>query len=237
MSRFVVLCLSLAAATAILANAQTAPEHFVAKFFTTVNGGSSFTINVTRAWSPRGVDRFYQLLLNNYYNDNGFFRVVPGFVVQFGLNGNPAITARWKTPIPDDSLVQSNSRGTVTFATAGPGTRTTQLFINLGNNARLDSMGFTPFGVVTEGMEVVDRIYAGYGERPDQGAITSEGNSYLKANFPNLDYITKVVIEGSAPALASNTANTRSLFPERQLPYNAYPYQPYEQSYEQYQPY
>jgi peptidyl-prolyl cis-trans isomerase A (cyclophilin A) len=121
--------------------------------------------------------------------------VVPGFVVQFGLSGDPAVSARWRdATIADDPVTQSNARGTVTFATAGPNTRTTQLFINYGDNRRLNGMGFAPVGVVVEGMDVVDRIYAGYGESPDQGLIESQGNAYLAAQFPRLDSIARATI-------------------------------------------
>jgi peptidyl-prolyl cis-trans isomerase A (cyclophilin A) len=152
-------------------------------------------VEVTRAWAPLGADRLYNLVRHGFYDGARFFRVVPGFVVQFGLPGDPALGARWRmASIPDDPVLQHNTRGTLTFATAGPATRTTQLFINLGDNARLDAMGFSPLGRVVEGMDVVDRIYAAYGEQPDQGMIQMRGNAYLAAQFPRLDSIAHATI-------------------------------------------
>lgn len=165
--------------------------------FTTTKG--DIVIQVTRAWAPIGADRFYNLVKHGFYNNAAFFRIVPGFIVQFGLSGDPAVNRAWKNAnIKDDPVTQSNKPGTLTFATAGPNTRTTQLFINLGSNAPLDGQGFAPFGQVTGGMEVVQKLYSGYGERPDQGAITSEGKAYLDKNFPNIDRIQTATI--TAPA-------------------------------------
>jgi cyclophilin family peptidyl-prolyl cis-trans isomerase len=187
-----------AAATNPLLNPQSqtlqarAPETFNARFETSAG---AFTVQVTRAWAPGGADRFYNLVRNGFFDGTRFFRVVPGFVVQFGLSGDPAISARWHlASIPDDPVQQHNTRGTLTFATAGPNTRTTQLFINFADNLNLDGMGFSPFGKVVDGMDVVDRIYAGYGERPDQGLIEGRGNAYLAAQFPKLDSIAKTTI-------------------------------------------
>jgi peptidyl-prolyl cis-trans isomerase A (cyclophilin A) len=150
----------------------------------------TFVVEAQRAWSPNGVDRFHQLVSSGFYDNNRFFRVVPGFVVQFGIHGDPSVARQWEQlAIPDDPVVQSNRRGTLTFATAGPNTRTTQLFINFADNLNLDAMGFSPFGRVIEGMDVVDRIHAGYGERPEQGRIATEGNAYLEREFPELDFI------------------------------------------------
>lgn len=161
--------------------------------FTTTRG--DFTVAVTRAWAPLGADRFYNLVRAGFYDDGGFFRVVPGFVVQFGLSGDPAVNAVWESArIADDPVTQTNTRGRLSFATSGPATRTTQLFVNLGDNARLDGMGFAPFGEVVAGMEVVQAIYAGHGQRPDQGRIRFEGNAYLKAQFPGLDFIRKAAV-------------------------------------------
>ena len=167
--------------------------------FTLAKG--DIVLELTRAMAPLGADRFYNLVKYGFFNGAAFFRVVPGFVVQFGLGPTPAVNAAWETAkITDDPVQGSNVRGTICFATAGPNTRTTQLFINLGDNVRLDGMGFAPFGKVIEGMDVVDKIYSGYGERPDQGRITKEGAAYLKPTFPELDLITKAIIVMPAPA-------------------------------------
>jgi peptidyl-prolyl cis-trans isomerase A (cyclophilin A) len=171
-----------------------APETFKAQFDTTKG---KFTVEVTRSLAPNGADRFYNLVKSGYFTDVEFFRVVPGFMCQFGIHGDPAVSAKWRDAnITDDPVKGSNTRGTITFATAGPNTRTTQLFINFGNNANLDGMGFSPFGKVTEGMDVVDKINSEYGENPPdaQGHIQTEGNTYLKKTFPNLDYIKSATI-------------------------------------------
>jgi peptidyl-prolyl cis-trans isomerase A (cyclophilin A) len=174
-----------------------APEIFKARFTTTQG---DFVIEVHRDWSPLGADRFYNLVKNGFYNNAHFFRVVSGFVVQFGLSPSPAVNKAWHdAAIQDDPVKQSNAKGMVTFASAGPNTRTTQLFINLGQNSRLDTMGFSPFGTVIEGMDVVDKIYAGYGEAPDQGRIEAEGKPYLDKDFPLLDHIRIARLEGVAP--------------------------------------
>lgn len=176
------------------AGAPSAPASYRVRFETSAG---PFVVEVTRAWAPAGADRLYQLVGERYYDGARFFRVVPGFVVQFGIAGDPAVSARWRdATIPDDPVRQSNARGTLTFATAGPDTRTTQLFINYGDNGRLDAMGFAPLGVVMEGMDVVERIYAGYGERPDQGLIEAHGTAYLAAQFPQLDSIARATIVG-----------------------------------------
>jgi len=166
-----------------------APATFRVRFETT---RGSFAVTVTRAWAPLGADRFYNLVQSGFYDEAGFFRVVPGFVVQFGLHGDPRVNAVWQgARIADDPVKETNRRGRLTFATAGPGTRTTQLFISTGSNGSLDGMGFAPFGEVESGMSVVEAIYAGYGQTPDQGRITMEGNAYLKGQFPRLDFIKK----------------------------------------------
>ena len=171
---------------------EKAPETFQAQFDTTKG---KFTVEVTRSLAPNGADRFYNLVKSGYFADNGFFRVVPGFMVQFGIHGDPAVSAKWRAAnISDDPVKGSNTRGTITFATAGPNTRTTQLFINFGNNVFLDGQGFSPFGKVTSGMDVVDKINAEYGETPNQGSIQMQGNAYLKQGFPNLDYIKSASI-------------------------------------------
>ena len=178
---------------------EKAPAVYKAKFDTSKG---TFVIEVHRDWAPNGADRFYNLVKNGFYNDARFFRVINGFMVQFGISGNPDLSAVWReAAIPDDAVKQSNTRGMVSFATAGPGTRTTQVFINFGDNASLDGQGFSPFGQVVSGMDVVDSIYGGYGEGaprgrgPDQGRIQTEGNAYLVEAYPKLDYIKKATIE------------------------------------------
>jgi peptidyl-prolyl cis-trans isomerase A (cyclophilin A) len=177
-----------------VAPAQTdlkAPDVFRVNFDTSKGG---FVVEVNRAWSPRGADRFYTMVKANFFDGARFFRVLPGFMVQFGLAANPAENAKWPA-IDDDPVTQSNKPGYVSFATAGPSTRTTQVFINYGDNARLDATGFSPFGKVVSGMDVVEHFYGDYGEGapsgggPEQGQLKAEGNKYLEANFPKLDYI------------------------------------------------
>ncbi|HEY0155231.1 MAG TPA: peptidylprolyl isomerase [Longimicrobium sp.] len=182
---------------ALLRTAQEgpAPEVFRVRFETS---RGPFVVEAQRNWSPAGADRFHYLVRNGFYNENRFFRVVNGFMVQFGISGDPAVSAVWSERfIRDEPVVHGNERGTVTFATAGPNARSTQLFINYRDNRTLDAQGFTPIGRVVEGMEVVDSLYAGYGEGPpmgprgpEQSRIVSEGNEYLKRDFPRLDYIT-----------------------------------------------
>ena len=178
---------------------EQAPATYKAKFDTSKG---TFVIQVTRAWAPQGADRFYNLVKNGFYDNVRFFRVISGFMVQFGINGNPATMAHWReAQIKDDPVRQSNKRGMITFATAGPNTRTTQVFINFGNNAGLDGQGFAPFGQVVSGMKVVDALYAGYGEGapqgrgPEQGRLQAEGNAYLSKSFPKMDFIKKATIE------------------------------------------
>jgi peptidyl-prolyl cis-trans isomerase A (cyclophilin A) len=185
-----------------------APDAYRVKFTTTKG---VFVVQVTRAWSPLGADRFYNLVKNGFYDGASFFRVLPGFVAQFGINAKPEVSRVWQAAtIKDDPVVQSNHRGYLTFATGGPNTRTTQVFINLADNARLDGMGFSAFGEVTEGMDVVDKFYSGYGEGPprgrgpDQGRIQTEGKTYLDKDFPQLDSVkTAVVLPHSSAAHSS----------------------------------
>jgi len=173
---------------------ERAPNVFKAKFDTSAG---VFVVEVHADWAPRGADRFYNLVKNGYYDGCRFFRVLPGFMVQFGINGDPAIQRNWTdATITDEKVTQGNTRGFVTFAKSSePNSRTTQLFINFTDNSRLNRLGFAPFGKVTVGMEVVDKIYSGYGEKPDQERIEKEGNAYLTKNFPKLDYIKKATIE------------------------------------------
>jgi peptidyl-prolyl cis-trans isomerase A (cyclophilin A) len=186
-----------------------APDVFKAKI-TTSKG--DVIIQVNRGWAPMGADRFYNLIRANFYKDASFFRVVPGFMVQFGIPARPDVAAVWeRARLIDDRVLQSNKRGTITFATAGPNTRTTQLFINFGNNTFLDGQGFAPFGEVVEGMDVVDKTFSGYGETPNQGLIQSQGKAYLDKNFPNLDRIlSTTVMPADAPAApATPTADKK----------------------------
>jgi peptidyl-prolyl cis-trans isomerase A (cyclophilin A) len=178
---------------------EQAPASYKVKFDTTKG---AFVIQVTRAWAPHGADRFYNLVKNGFYDNVRFFRVISGFMVQFGINGDPQLSARWRAAsIPDDPVTQSNKRGMITFATAGPNTRTTQVFINFADNTNLDGMGFAPFGRIASGMNVVDAINAEYGEGaprgrgPDQGKLQNEGNAYLAREFARMDYIKKATIE------------------------------------------
>ena len=174
-------------------SAPAAPDSFRVAFETT---RGNVVVDVFRAWSPRGADRFHELVNTGYFTDIAFIRVLPGFVAQFGMHGDPAVNRRWEAPIRDDPVVQSNQRGTIVFATSGPNTRGNQFFINYSNNARLDGMGFSPFGRVVEGMTLVDSVYAGYGETPEQSRVSAEGNAYLKREFPRLDYIKSARIVG-----------------------------------------
>ena len=156
----------------------------------------TFVIQVTREWAPIGADRFYNLVKNGFYDDLRFFRVVPNFMVQFGMHALPAVTTAWRgQELKDDPVKQSNKTGFVTFAkTSMPNSRGTQVFINFKDNGFLDSQGFAPFGQVVQGMDVVNKINAQYGEKPDQGEITASGNAYLMKEFPQLDYIKSATI-------------------------------------------
>lgn len=179
------------------------PQLYTVTFKTTKG---TFTIGVHRTWAPLAADRFYNLVKAGFFDGAEFFRVVPNFVVQFGISPFPAVSKAWEhATIPDDKYVGvSNGRGGVSFASAGPGTRTTQVFIDTGNNQSLDQEGFTPFGAVDSGLEVVDKLYSGYGDKPtpQQNEIASQGNAFLKKNYPKLDYIkTARVTQESNPAL------------------------------------
>ena len=172
---------------------ETAPDVFNVRFRTTKG---DIAIELHRDWSPNGVDRFYNLVKAGFFRDIAFFRMVRGFVVQFGIHGLPVVSGEWRDArIADDPVLQSNVRGTLTFATGGPNTRTTQLFINLADNSRLNDMGFSPIGKIVSGMEVVDPLNFEYAERPNQPTIQAQGNSYLKSTFPNLDYILDATVE------------------------------------------
>ena len=177
---------------------EKAPETYTVNFDTSAG---QFVIEVQRAWAPNGADRFYNLVKNGFYDNTRFFRVISGFMVQFGINGDPAVAAAWRAArIPDDPVKESNKRGYITFATAGPNTRTSQVFINFKDNGGLDAQGFAPFGQVISGMDVVDKLYAEYGEGapsgrgPNQQLVQSQGNAYLTKDFPNLDFVKKATI-------------------------------------------
>ena len=161
-----------------------------------------FIVQVHKEWAPLGAERFIELVKSGFYDNARFFRVVAGFMVQFGITGDPNVQAKWREAvIQDDPVTQSNTRGKLSFATKGPGSRTSQVFINLVNNARLDASGFAPFAEVVSGMEVVDQLYSGYGDGaprgsgPDQNLIQTQGNAYLERDFPRLDFIKKASME------------------------------------------
>lgn len=177
----------------------TAPERYNVRFETTEG---DFVIRVERAWAPNGADRFYNLAQNGFYDGTTFFRVIEGFMAQFGLHGTPKVALAWtQQPIPDDPPARSNTRGTVSFAMRGADTRTTQLFINFADNTTLDGQGFAPIGEVVEGMEVVDALHAGYGEMAPQGGgpapryIMQRGTPWLRKEYANLDYVLKARVE------------------------------------------
>ena len=179
---------------------EKAPDQFKAKFSTTKG---DFVIEVTRDWAPNGADRFYNLVKIGYFDDVAFFRNIEGFMVQFGVNGDPEVNRKWRqSNIKDDPVKESNKPGYITFAQSSAlNSRTTQVFINFRDNSRLDRDRFAPFGRVVKGMDVVESLYNGYGEGapngsgPNQGRVQDEGNAYLKKSFPKLDYIKKATIE------------------------------------------
>jgi peptidyl-prolyl cis-trans isomerase A (cyclophilin A) len=186
---------------------EKAPDEYKVQFSTT---RGDFVVTVTRAWAPLGADRFYNLVKHHFYDNASFFRVLPNFMAQFGISAYPAVNAVWENAnIKDDPVTQSNTRGYITFATGGPNTRTTQVFINFGDNKRLDHDGFAPFGRVTEGMNVVDMFYDQYGEGapsgggPDQNQIQKQGKPYLDKGWPKLDFIKTATIISPAPAPAA----------------------------------
>lgn len=178
------------------------PDSFEVAFETS---RGRFDVMAHKAWAPNGVDRFYTLVGNRYYDGAGFYRVVQGFVAQFGMAADPTVTAAWRLrAIADEPVRHTNARGTVAYARGGPGTRTTQLYINLANNARLDTLngfGFPAFGEVTSGMRVLDSLYAGYASRPRQDSIAQQGNAYLARAWPRLDYIRSARVVREWPTL------------------------------------
>jgi peptidyl-prolyl cis-trans isomerase A (cyclophilin A) len=205
-SAFALLALAVPASAQAQANLATpanlnekAPATYKAKFDTSKG---VFVVEVTRDWAPNGADRFYNLVKNGFYDNVRFFRVISGFMVQFGISGDPKISAPWREArIADDPVKQSNKRGYITYAMAGPNTRTSQVFINFGDNPNLDNSGFSPFGRVISGMDVVDKLNAEYGEGaprgrgPDQSRVQTEGNAYLQRDFGRLDFVKKATIE------------------------------------------
>jgi len=184
-----------------------APATFNVKFDTSAG---TIVVEVHRDWAPNGADRFYNLVKNGFYNNCRFFRVVPNFMVQWGINGDPNIQKHWEEAnIKDDLVKQSNTRGYITYAqSSAPNSRSTQLFINFKDNSFLDNQKFAPFGKVISGMDVVDKINSTYGEKPDQSVIQTQGNAYLNKNFPKLDYIKTATIEQAAAAPAAAPATT-----------------------------
>ena len=171
---------------------EKAPDTYKVNFETSKG---LVVVEVNRADAPNGADRFYNLVKAKFFDGTRFFRVVPGFVAQWGIAADPSVSKAWEVPIQDDPVKTSNARGTLVFAAQSrPNTRTAQMFLNFRDNGRLDQMGFAPFGKVISGMEFVDQIYSGYGEAPDQERITAEGNAYLEKEFPNLDFIKTATI-------------------------------------------
>ena len=194
-----------------------APETYQVKFETS---RGDFTVSVTRAWAPLGADRFYNLAKHHFFDNESFFRVLKGFVAQFGISAYPPVNAVWeKATIKDDPVTQSNKKYFLTFATAGPNTRTTQLFINLADNPRLDGMGFAAFGQVTDGMNVIDTLYADYGEGapggsgPNQDEIQKQGKPYLDKNFPKLDYVKTTTLTPAPGAATHKTLPAKKTVP------------------------
>jgi peptidyl-prolyl cis-trans isomerase A (cyclophilin A) len=183
---------------------EQAPDQYNVTFKTSKG---EFVIAVNRAWAPLGADRFYNMVTHGFYDQARFFRVVPNFVVQWGMPADPEVGAVWRdAPIKDEEVKESNLQRYITFAKGGPDSRTTQVFINLRDNARLDGMGFPPFGKVIEGWEIVEKLYSGYGEGgprgrgPSQELIGKQGNVYLEADFPKLDYIESTTVSAGEPA-------------------------------------
>ncbi len=202
-ARFVlVLCVALSSGIRLMADeaaaAEQAPETFKVLFETSKG---DFTVEVHREWAPNGADRFHKLVESGFYDDCRFFRVVPDFMVQWGINGDPEVQKNWvKANIKDDRVTQSNQRGFITYAMSGQkNSRTSQLFINFKDNSFLDSKGFAPFGQVVDGMDIADAINAQYGEDPDQSLVQESGNAYLNKNFPKLDFIKKASIVKDEP--------------------------------------
>lgn len=187
-----------------------APDTFKARFETTKG---DFTVECTRSWAPNGVDRFYNLVKIGFFDDIAFFRVAKGFVVQWGIHGDPKVSSAWQSAnLPPDTPTQSNTRGMLTYAMAGrPDTRSTQLFINFKDNTNLDQMGFAPICKVSEGMDVVDALNGEYGEKVTgmQGQIHEKGNAYLREKWPNLDYIKTARLAGESGGGSSSGGSAK----------------------------
>ena len=202
---------------------EKAPDEYKVQFSTT---RGDFVVTVTRAWAPLGADRFYNLVKHHFFDNASFFRVLPNFMAQFGISAYPAVNKVWEpATIKDDPVTQHNVRGYVSFATAGANTRTTQVFINFGDNSRLDHDGFAPFGQVTDGMKVVDMFYDQYGEGapsgggPDQDQIQKQGKPYLDKGWPKLDYIkTATIISPAPPPAAKPAAGAKATAPAAKTP-------------------
>jgi len=193
--------------------------------FTTTKG--DFIVTATRASAPIGADRFYNLVKIGFFTDVYFFRMVPNFVAQFGISSDPSISAAWLTAkLKDDPVRETNKRGTICFATSGPDSRTTQMFINFGDNNRLDGMGFAPFAVITEGMDTVDKLNQEYGESPDQNGIQMKGGAYLQQNFPRLDKIVAAVVTDPPQVPAAKPAPPKPAAPKPVAPAKPKPVAP-----------
>ena len=202
-ARFVlVLCVALSSGIRLMADeaaaAEQAPETYKVLFETSKG---NFTVEVHREWAPNGADRFHKLVESGFYDDCRFFRVLPGFMVQWGINGDPEVQKNWvEAKIKDEPVIKSNTRGFITYAKSPQrNSRTSQVFINFGDNSRLDEDGFAPFGQVVDGMDVVDAINAQYGEDPNQELLQKSGNAYLNKKFPKLDFIKKASIVKAEP--------------------------------------
>ena len=191
------------------AAADQAPEIYKVLFETSKG---NFTVEVHREWAPNGADRFHKLVETGFYDDCRFFRVLPDFMVQWGINGDPEVQKNWvKANIKDDRVIKSNKRGFITYAKSSQrDSRTSQVFINYADNSRLDADGFAPFGQVVDGMDVVDAINAQYREQPDQSLVQENGNAYLNKNFPKLDFIKKasIVKDEASPDAKAKTENS-----------------------------
>lgn len=199
---FFVLLFAATPSFAATAADPRAPDEFMVMMKTSENtSASTITLRIIRKWAPIGVDHFWALLQDKFYTNSAFFRVVPGFVVQFGIAGSPAMNSKWNTTIMDDPVIQSNKQWTITYATAGPNTRTTQLFINYVDNPNLDGQGFAPFGMVVKGMDACSAIFnptPGNSNGVDQTQYMTLGNKWIKQQYPKITFISQVVFQKSS---------------------------------------